>query len=63
MRRFCLIFAAVIAMVAFIGLAQQTSTAGPYKLLKTAKVGDDGGFDYVYADDAGRRSYSANQCL
>jgi DNA-binding beta-propeller fold protein YncE len=44
-------------MVAFIGLAQQTSTDGPYKLLKTARVGGDGGFDYVYADDAGRRLY------
>jgi DNA-binding beta-propeller fold protein YncE len=57
MRRFCLIFAVGIAMVTFIGLAQQTSTDGPYKLLKTAKVGGDGGFDYVYADDAGRRLY------
>ena len=57
MRRFCLIFAVGIAMVAFIGLAQQTSTDGPYKLLKTARVGGDGGFDYVYADDAGRRLY------
>jgi len=26
-------------------------------VLKTAKVGGDGGFDYVYADDAGRRLY------
>lgn len=57
MRRFCLIIAAGIAMVAFIGLAQQTSTTGSYKLLKTAKVGGDGGFDYVYADVAGRRLY------
>jgi DNA-binding beta-propeller fold protein YncE len=57
MRRFCLIFAGGIAMVAFIGLAQQAPTAGPYKVLKTAKVGGDGGFDYVYADDAGRRLY------
>src|ERR1035438_4517623 len=57
MRRFCLIFAVGIAMVTFIGLAQQTSTEGPYRLLKTAKVGGDGGFDYVYADDAGRRLY------
>jgi DNA-binding beta-propeller fold protein YncE len=30
---------------------------GPYKLLKTAKVGGVGGFDYVYADAAGRRLY------
>jgi len=31
--------------------------AGPYKILKTAKVGGAGGFDYVYADSAGRRLY------
>ena len=57
MRRFSPILAAGIALVAFIGLAQQAPTAGPYKVLKTAKVGGDGGFDYVYADDAGRRLY------
>jgi DNA-binding beta-propeller fold protein YncE len=57
MRRFCLVFAAEIAMVAFIGLAQQAPTAGPYKVLKTAKVGGAGGFDYVYADADGRRLY------
>ncbi len=31
--------------------------AGPYKVLKTVKVGGDGGFDYVYADSDGRRLY------
>jgi DNA-binding beta-propeller fold protein YncE len=30
---------------------------GPYKVLKTAKVGGEGGFDYVYADADGRRLY------
>jgi DNA-binding beta-propeller fold protein YncE len=30
---------------------------GPYKVLKRAKVGGAGGFDYVYADVAGRRLY------
>ena len=49
MRQFCLTF----AMVASIGLAQD----GPYKVQKTAKVGGDGGFDYVTADAAGRRLY------
>jgi DNA-binding beta-propeller fold protein YncE len=57
MRRFCLAFAAGIATVAFIGLAQEAPTAGLYKVLKTAKVGGAGGFDYVYADEAGRRLY------
>lgn len=30
---------------------------GPYKILSTNKVGGEGGFDYVYADAAGRRLY------
>lgn len=57
MRKFCLGFAIGMAMFASIGLAQQAPTAGPYKVLKTAKVGGAGGFDYVYADVAGRRLY------
>jgi hypothetical protein len=55
MRRFC--FAFGIAMLASIGLAQQAPTAGPYKVLRTAKVGGEGGFDYVWADAAARRLY------
>jgi DNA-binding beta-propeller fold protein YncE len=31
---------------------------GPYSLVKTAKVGGDGGFDYVYADAVNRRLYA-----
>ena len=54
MRRVSLMLAVVVAMVPFSSLAQQ---AGPYKVLQTAKVGGEGGFDYVYADDAGRRLY------
>jgi DNA-binding beta-propeller fold protein YncE len=42
--------------MASIGFAQP-STAGPYKVLKTAKVGGAGGFDYVYADSDGRKLY------
>ncbi len=29
----------------------------PYKVLKTARVGGEGGWDYIYADSAGRRLY------
>jgi hypothetical protein len=54
MRRFCLVFAVAIATFAAIGLAQP---AGPYKVLKTARVGGEGGWDYIYADAAGRRLY------
>src|ERR1700736_4652153 len=59
MRRFYLrgLLAAGIAMLASIGLAQHDPTAGPYKMLQTAKVGGDGGFDYISADVEGRRLY------
>jgi DNA-binding beta-propeller fold protein YncE len=46
--------AAVVAMVPFSSVAQQ---AGSYKVLQTLKVGGEGGFDYVYADNAGRKLY------
>ena len=57
MRAICLVLAIGIAVFAFVGVAQQSPTAGPYKVLKTAKVGGAGGFDYVYADTTGRRLY------
>ena len=55
MRRHSFIFAAAIALIAPLCFAQ--SSDGPYKILKTAKTGGDGGFDYVYADSDGRRLY------
>ncbi len=45
------------AAIALAGFAQQALADGPYKLLKTVKVGGTGGFDYVYADVVGRRLY------
>jgi len=51
--------AVAIAMLAALGLAQQGSTTGPYKVVKTAKVGGSGGWDYVYADADARRLYIA----
>jgi DNA-binding beta-propeller fold protein YncE len=54
MRQLCLVLAVVIAALAPIGSAQQT---GPYKVLKSARVGGEGGWDYIYADAAGRRLY------
>ncbi len=44
-------------MLVPIGSAQQVPSAGPYKVLKTANVGGDGGFDYVHANAAGRQLY------
>lgn len=58
MRRPCVFAAAAgIAMMAFGAHARRAANEGAYKVLKTAKVGGIGGFDYVYADDAGRRLY------
>src|SRR5471030_493432 len=54
MRKFFLLLAAAVTMFALIGSAQQT---GPYKVLKTARVGGEGGWDYIYADASGRRLY------
>src|SRR5436189_735354 len=47
----------MIALFTSIGLAFQAGTDGPYKVLKAARVGGEGGTDYIYADTAGRRLY------
>jgi DNA-binding beta-propeller fold protein YncE len=54
MRQICSVLAVAIAILAPIGSAQST---GPYKVLKTARVGGEGGWDYIYADADGRRLY------
>jgi DNA-binding beta-propeller fold protein YncE len=59
MKQFCLLTTMVLALAAATGVAQQGSSSGPYRVLRTAKVGGVGGFDYVYADSAGRRLYIA----
>src|SRR3954447_373659 len=56
MVRTSLVPALTLALSVFGSLAQ-TQPGGPYRVLKTAKVGGDGGFDYIYADVAGRRLY------
>ena len=58
MLRHCLGFAVGFAMLTSSGFAQAPA-AGPYKVLKTVKVGGAGGFDYVQADVQGRRLYIA----
>jgi len=57
MRRFGLTALVAIALSTSAGLAQQASTTGPYTVLKTARVGGEGGWDYIFADPAGRRLY------
>ena len=56
MRRFVWTSVAAIALLASAAGAQQAGT-GPYKVLRTARVGGEGGSDYIYADAAGRRLY------
>jgi len=56
MRRLTLLLSAVIVVLAPIGSAQ---SIGPYKVLKTARVGGEGATDYIYADTVGRRLYIA----
>jgi hypothetical protein len=45
----------VTAVAAAVAAAQ--SSSGPYKVLKSARVGGEGGWDYIYADAAGRQLY------
>ena len=52
MRKSLLLSAALLSLIPLGASAQGT---GPYHILKTAKIGGDGGFDYVYADADGRR--------
>jgi hypothetical protein len=58
MKRFLAVSAAAILIFTAAAMARQASTSGPYKILKTVKAGGDGGFDYLYADAAGRRLYT-----
>ena len=57
MYRFTAIVMIGISCLVVTGSAQQPSGGGPYKVLKTARVGGEGGWDYIYADAAGRRLY------
>src|SRR5579871_491344 len=51
-----LVAAAAAAAVPSTGLARNGSP-NPYKVLKTAQVGGEGGFDYIFADVGARRLY------
>jgi DNA-binding beta-propeller fold protein YncE len=57
MKRIALVSALSLASLASILAAQQPSTDSPYKVIKSARVGGEGGSDYIYADVAGRRLY------
>src|SRR3954466_15969566 len=57
MRRLALAFVVIAALFTTAAPSFQSSTDGPYRVLKTAKVGGEGGTDYIYADPVGRRLY------
>jgi DNA-binding beta-propeller fold protein YncE len=57
MHRFVAILSGAIVFAGAMGLAQQPSSSGPYRVLKRANVGGEGNWDYIYADVAGRRLY------
>lgn len=48
-----------IAGAVLLPLLAAGQQSGPYKILKTVKVGGEGGFDYVVADSEARRLYVA----
>jgi DNA-binding beta-propeller fold protein YncE len=54
MRPFLVLIATAMTACAPFAVSQQD---GPYKVLKTARVGGEGGWDYIYADANGRRLY------
>ena len=56
MKKLSLSLAAGFGLLASVALAQ-SAASGPYKVINSAKVGGDGGFDYVTADAVGRRLY------
>lgn len=49
--------ACLLSLGSAVAFSQQPSTDGPYKVVSRARVGGEGGFDYIYADAAGRRLY------
>jgi len=50
-------FALTLAIAACTGTASHSHDRTPYQVLKTAKVGGEGGFDYIFADVGNRRLY------
>jgi DNA-binding beta-propeller fold protein YncE len=47
----------ILALLVSYAVASVAAGAEPYKLVNDAKVGGEGGFDYVFADSVGRKLY------
>jgi DNA-binding beta-propeller fold protein YncE len=50
---------AIPAALLLLLISHPALADGPYRILRSVKVGGEGGFDYVNADSAGRRLYMA----
>jgi DNA-binding beta-propeller fold protein YncE len=50
---------AIPAALLLVLMSHPALAADPYRILRSVKVGGEGGFDYVTADSAGRRLYIA----
>lgn len=63
MRRVSIAAVAALALAVWFsaGATPRAQATGPYRVLKTQKVGGNGGFDYVVADPDGRRLYVARR--
>jgi len=58
MRRLGFFVTCAFAVTLAVGFAQgPEGGSGPYRVLERAKVGGEGGWDYIYADSAARRLY------
>src|ERR1700687_5786363 len=57
MRRSFLPVTAAFTVFVAMGSPWQAPDSGSYKVLKTTRVGGEGGWDYIYADADGRRLY------
>src|SRR5882757_3707625 len=57
MRPVLVLLAAALTVSATLAPTQAPAQTGPYKVLQSARVGGEGGWDYIYADAANRRLY------
>lgn len=57
MTRLAVLCALLLAVLPPVGRAQSPSTDAPYRVLKRARVGGEGGTDYLYANAVDRRLY------
>src|SRR5689334_11680367 len=57
MKQTALFVIGAVVLLTSVGVTLRAQTDGPYKVLKTAKVGGEGGTDYIFADTVGRRIY------